>query len=315
MIRTGHIRKSEFTEEDFISGLETALSKACYSPWPLEISRVSQDAEHELGYDGFLNSLVPFYIQFKSADFCLPQFEGTSKQDRVTLGLPCQKGFFRFKLHKDKTTKKYDQHNALFKLACTERAAYIAPTFYRKPQLTAFKQMAITAPWSYHDYMIYDFPLHRDIPTRSSRAFAHCMTIQPHREITDTEPSHYYSYVESGFVAFHSDPERVEKGVQPLSRFLGYVGEAVFEGRNQSIPVRDRLLKLLPKLYGLTWESKGFLAIVRSTLIDLDLFPHTRSTNIQKWVFEVLGLNHILLLVESMLLEDFNIIQYVAKPM
>lgn len=315
MIPTGNLRKPQFIEDDFISGLETALAKSWHPPWPLEISRGSQDAEHSHGYDGVLTSLVPFYIQFKASDFCLPQFAGATTGQRNTLGLPTNRGYYRFKLHKDKKTKRFDQHNALFKLGRSQRVAYVAPMFYRKQQLTAFKQMSLTLPWAYEDYIIYDHPIRRNYSIRSSRAFLHCITIQPHREIDDKEPSHYYSFSDTGNVGFHSEPENVERGVQSLSQFLGYIGDAVFENADRNLPIRESLLKDIANVYESTWENRAFLATVRSTLLDLDLYPQKRKPNVREWVFETLETHHVLLMVECLLIEDFNIVQYLAKPM
>lgn len=315
MIPTGNIRKPEFIEDDFISGLETAVSKSWHPPWPLEISRVSQDAEHTLGYDGVLTSLVPFYIQFKASYFCLPQFTGATTGQRNDLGLPTNRGYFRFKLHKDKKTKRFDQHNALFKLGRSQRVAYVAPMFYKKQQLTAFKQMSMRLPWAYDDYMIFDHPRRRNFSIRSSRAFARCITIQPHREIEDKEASHYYSFSDDANAGFHSKPENVGRGVQSLSQFLTYIAEAVFENRDRNIPIRDSLLKNLADVYDSTWENRAFLATIRSALLDLDLYPQKRKPNVREWVFDTLELHHVLLLTESLLQDDFNIVQYLAKPM
>ena len=65
----------DFIEEDYISAIETALNR-CYYYFDknIEIRRISQADENELGYDGVLNTIVPFYIQFKRSDFYSPRF-------------------------------------------------------------------------------------------------------------------------------------------------------------------------------------------------------------------------------------------------
>jgi hypothetical protein len=312
MISTGFVLEPEFIEEDFISSFEGVLSRATYSPWQLQISRISQDDEFRLGYDGVLTSLVPFYIQFKRASFFRPQFSGKIATQRVMKSLPTNHGFFAFSLHKDKRSRHYLQHNAMFKLSQHQRAAYLSPIFYKKQQLSDFKRLALTHPWSYHDIHVHD-PIAADaLVSRKSRAFRHCMTIPPHRLVNDREPSHFYSYDRSRNVCFHSDPEVPEQPAVSFYEFVDYIERAVLAGRDEISPAR-RLLKLLPELYDADWESRAFRTVVKTYLLELDMYPNERSPAVQKWVFDNLEDAEILLLIERMLLTDFNIVQYVAK--
>ena len=103
----------EFIEEDFISAIETAISRSYYYKNKfVEIKRISQADENVLGYDGVLNTIVPFYIQFKRSDFYSPNFNGQLTTERKELSLPVNRGFFAFALlRKD---NRYEQHNAIY---------------------------------------------------------------------------------------------------------------------------------------------------------------------------------------------------------
>jgi hypothetical protein len=310
--RTGHVIDSEFIEEEFISGFETVLSNSRHLPWPLEISRISQDDEHVLGYDGVLTSLVPFYVQFKRATYCRPAFNGTMAQDRIAKGLSTREGFFAFSLLKDKKSGEYLQHNALFRLSQGQRAAYVAPLFYTRQHLSAFKRLGSKWPWTYIDVDVHEAGVRRLYPMPNQRAFAKCITVPPHRVIADTEPSHHYSYLRTGSLCFHSEPEVPPSPPMLLSEFLDTVAESVFSVTDSKGPGVGMLM-LLPELYGATWSNEAFRSFVKAYLLDMDLYPYSETTSVENWVFEQLRPAEILLLAERMLALDFNIIQYIVR--
>lgn len=303
----------EFIEEDFISGLETALKGTFHPPWPLEISRVSQDVEHFLGYDGVLTSLIPFYIQFKRSYFCIPAYRGQLAKNRDHLELPTRRGFFNFALHKDKASKKFLQHNVLFQLSQHATAAYVAPLFYKKQQLTAFKRLTLDLPWRYEDSLIYDPALDGPRRIRHTRSFSHCITVPPHREVTDTSASHHYTFMRDGrSLCFHSEPEIPKISGKTLDQFLESLANRTLERINENSI--GWLLKVLPALYGTEWKNRTFRSMIKAYLLDLDLYPATQSPAVESWVFENLDGVDVLLLAKHMLMSDFNILQYVAKP-
>ena len=107
MRNVGHKRLPEFIEEDYISAIETAISRCTYPRYFVEISRISQDEESTLGYDGVITTLVPFYIQFKRSTFHTPQFQGKTAKDRSACGFSNRYGFFSFTFHRNRNSKKY----------------------------------------------------------------------------------------------------------------------------------------------------------------------------------------------------------------
>ena len=108
--REGEKTIPDFIEDDFISALETGLNRTFYYKDKLiEISRISQTNENELGYDGVLTTLVPFYLQFKRSAFYSPQFTGELMKNRKAVNLPVKNGFYAFDLLKKEG--KYAQHN------------------------------------------------------------------------------------------------------------------------------------------------------------------------------------------------------------
>jgi hypothetical protein len=117
MKKVGHKRLPDFIEEDYISAIETAISQCIHPGYKVEISRISQDEENDLGYDGVITTLVPLYVQFKRSIFNTPQFQGKVAKDRASCGYTNRSGFFSFTLHKDRNSKKYDQHNTLHTLS------------------------------------------------------------------------------------------------------------------------------------------------------------------------------------------------------
>ena len=145
------------------------------------------------------------------------------------------------------------------------------------------------------------------------RMFRNCVTIPPHRKITDKDPSHHYSFTADGALCMHSEPEHPEVQVLSWSEFLLQLMADVDAVSENSVFSNLWLAKLLPDLYGLTWESKAFRSIIKSYLVDLDLFPHRSSPNVMTFVMNELSFEDRFLLAERMLEEDFRIIQLLIR--
>lgn len=307
----GNIRKPDFIEEEFISGFETILARAGYPRWQLKIKRISQSEENLLGYDGILNSLVPFYIQFKRSSFYLPQYDGKLKTGRDDKSLPTGRGFFGFSLHRDKKSEEFLQHNALFRLSEINKAAYVAPMFYKRERLEEFKSMDLRLPWSYQDLLIYESNVANSFPFKNARSFKDCATVPPHKLIEKhAEPSHHYTYTADGNLCFHSDPEIPKEPMSTFYDFINTIERSVAAKERNSNSLR-KLIDLLPRLYGLSWENLSFDSFVGSNLSDLGLDTSRQSSPIRERV-NALDEFSSLLLLEEMLYRDFNIVQYVA---
>lgn len=326
MNNVGLKRLPEFIEEDFISAVELVVSHAGYPGYPVEISRVSQDQERYLGYDGVLTSLIPFYLQFKRSVFHTPQFTGKTARDRLSCGYPSRRGFFSFALHKDRVTKGYDQHNALHTLRRHYDAAYVAPLFYRKEALTRYKMLAPRFAWTYDDIRIR-LPSDGDVDTlfRNVRILHETMTIPPHLPISDHVPSHQYSYIHDGEICFHSQarpldfpPRTLHEMLTDVLRRLTEEGEPrtrrYYETqRHRSLEHAAMVVLLLPSMFGSNWETRSFRSMLKAYLVDLDVVTPTWNGNIRHFLEEKLGTMDRLLLTESILWNEFRIVQYVAR--
>lgn len=179
---------ADFIEEDYISAVETMISRSAYAHNKkfIEISRISQDQERGLGYDGVLTAIVPFYVQFKRSQFYTPAYSGKLSKDRQKVfGKPLNSGFLAFKLHRDRHTQMYEQHNAMWKLSQYSSAAYVAPLFYKKRDLTALKQREVDLPWEYRQLKVRDRVFRMGYPLKAVRTFKDSIVVIPHREVKD----------------------------------------------------------------------------------------------------------------------------------
>ena len=310
----GHKRVSEFTEEDFISAIETYLARAAYPRYDIEITRISQDEERDLGYDGVMTCLVPFYIQFKRSCFNTPEYKGQLAYDRLNCGFADKEGFFSFRLHKDRQTHGYDQHNALFKLSQASKAAYVAPLFYKRRRLSSLKALSSMYPWTLKDIIVLESrPIPASVRFRRVRLLHDCITIPPHKDIPDRLASHHYSFTQRGNVCYHSDPERLDIPHLRFLEFLQEVIEKVISIDRKAIPNAIAVIKLLPELMGTYWSARYFKALIKNYLIDLDLVSERSTRSIETIVFKDLSETNRYLLTEHVVREEFSIVQYIVR--
>lgn len=202
---------SEFLEEDFVGAFEVVLSNLVYgaSHRPIELSRISRQDEESLGYDAKAHFIVPLYIQFKRSSFHPPRSTSEVIRGRDDLRLPTNRGVFSFPLHRSNSTGRSDQHNALYKLLRSgKRAMYVAPLFYKREHLRAFKRN--TKSMFAKGVVVHDTQAGARYPffVGSLRSFSDAISFPPHRIQGDSKP-HRYSYDASHKIAFHSDPEAV----------------------------------------------------------------------------------------------------------
>lgn len=298
----------DFIEDDFISALETGLNRTFYyKDKHVEISRISQSDENELGYDGVLTTIVPFYIQFKRSDFYTPNFAGKLLKDREQVNLATDKGFFAFELLKKKDS--YGQHNAMYKLSQIAKAAYIAPMFYKKSDLTKMKNFAYDyIPAYYDDIIIFDNHFRRHHNFQNVLLFKNTITIPPHAEITDNETSHHYTYCRQNKVGFHSEPINLDNS---KSETIYYFIQNIFKQDNRSEEINfqaESIFNLIPSFFGLEMQSKEFDNILEASINRVSITD--KETNVKSLKEKFSPLDK-LLLVEDILFNYFNIRQFI----
>jgi hypothetical protein len=312
MRKSGHKRFPEFIEEEYISAIETLLSRSKYPRYSIEITRISQDEEKEFGYDGLITSLVPFYVQFKRSIFHTPQFNGKTAKDRTLCGYKNERGFFSFALHKDRNSGRYEQHNALYALSQKAKAAYVAPLFYRRNRLSELKNALVISPWHYRDVVIIDLNFKmKYMPFKRVRILKDSITIPPHREINDRLPSHEYTFTKNGEICFHSEPIPLDI---PMKNFIDFIQELLESIiHNPKIDDGRWIFEILPELFRTNWKSRVFKAMIRSYMVKIDLITEGWRGDLQNLILEKMDNISRFLLAESILENEFGIKQYLVK--
>ncbi|WP_157844211.1 hypothetical protein [Chryseobacterium sp. Leaf180] len=308
MKRQGEKVIPDFIEDDFISAFETGLNRTFYyQDKYIEISRISQSEEYELGYDGVLTTIVPFYIQFKRSDFYTPNFSGKLLTDRAHISLPVDKGFFAFDLLKKKDN--FGQHNAMFRLSQVAKAVYVAPLFFKKADLTKMKNYAYEyIPVYYNDIDIFDSHLRRHHNFRNVLLFKNAITIPPHAEVTDDETSHHYSYCRQSKVGFHSEALNLDDS---KSETVYYFIQNIFKQEKRYNEINSQvesIFNLLPGFFELEIHSKEFDNILEASINRVSIIDN--DTNI-KLLKDKLGLLDKLLVIEDILFHYFGIKQFI----
>jgi hypothetical protein len=306
---TGHKRLPEFIEEEYISAIETLLSHSVYPKYNIEICRISQNEEKEFGYDGVITSLVPFFIQFKTSIFHTPEFRGKTATDRAGFGFNKKRGFFSFSLHRDKNSKRYEQHNALYMLSKHAKAAYVAPLFYKRTKLSEIKYKKVLFPWRY-EKIVVNINYHSPIVFDNVRVLLESITLPPHAEIDDKATRHEYTFTKRGEICFHSEAISLNT---PMINFYEFIQEIVSSSlREPAIDDGRFLIKILPELFQANWKSRYFKSMIMSYLIENDLIREKWKGDILKFVLEEMDNISRFLLIESLLEREFNIKQYVV---
>jgi len=314
MKKVGHKCIPEFIEEEFISAVETVISNAVYPRHFIEISRVSQDEEHGVGYDGVINSFVPFYLQFKRSTFHTPQFDGKTAKDRAACGYGNRNGFFSFTLHKDRVSKGYDQHNKLFALQQQFSTAYVAPLFYRKNALSQYKLLTPGFAWSYQNLNIATAANPRyPVALIDVRIFHETMTIPPHAPVTDHLPSHEYSYSHNGDICFHSKATPTDGPRKTLYDLLAGILHSLVESQTPLHVQSLAVIEMLPKVFSAEWKSRLFRSMLKSYMVELDILPAGWNGDLPHFLSNDLGTAARLMLSEAVLWGELRIAQYVAR--
>jgi len=296
----------DFTEDEFISALETSLNRTFYYRHKnIEISRISQSDENKLGYDGVLTTIVPFYIQFKRSDFYTPRFKGRLLTERQKVDLPTEKGFYGFDLLKKKDG--YGQHNIMYKLSQNAKAAYVAPMFYKKADLTKMKYSSDNDIITYFsDITIKNYGLEFQYDFSRILLFKETITIPPHYEVTDNEISHHYTYCREKRVGFHSEPINLEDS---KSETLYYFIQDVFRRDSSSNGINfqiDSIFNLIRSFFepkSAEFDNILEASINRVSITDKDIDLKLLKDNLSPL--------DKLLIIEDILFHYFNIRQFI----
>ncbi|WP_139362290.1 hypothetical protein [Hymenobacter sp. CRA2] len=305
LLKKGETHKPDFIEEDFISALETGLNRTFYyKDKSVGISRISQADENELGYDGVLTTIVPFYIQFKRSYFFTPSFSGKLLSDRNKISLPTQKGFFAFELLKKENG--YKQHNVMHELSQKHHAAYVAPLFYKKQDLLSIKQYREDViPTHFHNIIILDSSSYAH-NFDNVKVFKNSLTIPPHSKIYDKNTSHHYSYCKELKVGFHSKPENLmDSSSETLNSFL----KRISEHKNTQLEENtNNLFNSLPLYLGFkSTKSKNYKSILSASINRISTTDVPLTDN----VFSNLTTIDKLLITEDILQHYLNIWQFI----
>jgi hypothetical protein len=284
------------------------------SGYKVEISRISQDEENDLGYDGVITTLVPLYVQFKRSIFNTPQFQGKVAKDRASCGYTNRSGFFSFTLHKDRNSKKYDQHNTLHTLSQHAKAVYAAPLFYKRAALSRLKQGVHPYPWHYEDVVVVDaaapsFPVF----FRQVRVLMDSITFPPHAPILDRASSHEYTYTRNGDLCFHSEPMPLDTPRKTLQKFIQETVEEYSRPDQRSFDDGRRIFKIIPDLFGADLRSRNLRSMLKSYMVELDFLSATWTGDVFNFVFEDMDTAGRFLLAEALMQNEFGISQYILR--
>jgi hypothetical protein len=305
--RQGEKSTPDFTEEDYISAIETAMNRNFYyRDKEIEISRISQTDENELGYDGVLSTIVPFYIQFKRSYFYSPQFKGALLTDRDSISLPTNRGFYALELLKK--NGRFDQHNTMYLLSQKARASYVAPLFYKSKDLARLKSYTNRIiPSYFDDISIYDFSFNRRHQYSNIRFFKDSITIAPHNSINDQEPSHHYSYCKELKIGFHSEPINPENSRPEnlLSFIIGIVGA---EKRNDTEIQVSKIFDSIPDFFNIEKGSKDCKSIIQNSINRVSNNDKKDNSDL---ILDKLTTTDKLLVLEDILYEYFGIRQLI----
>lgn len=304
--RIGEKVVPEFIEEEFISAIETAINRSYYfRDKAVGIQRISQSDENELGYDGVLGTIVPFYIQFKRSDFYSPNFSGKLTQDRTKVGLKTDHGYFAFELLRK--NKNYDQHNAMYLLSQRSKAAYVAPMFYKRHDLDRLRSESVKfLPLSYDYIHFYRPDLERIMALGGTLLFKKTITIFPHAPINDQNASHHYSYCRANYVGFHSDPINLQEGSSTNMRY--FLRDVIYQSDQRKEEVKTNF-ELLPELFNIESNSSEFQDILTSSINRISIVEQDEDAY---ELLEKLSDFDKLLIMEDILFHYFNIRQYVC---
>lgn len=300
----------DYSEDDFLSAIETFINKAYYPKYNFEIARISNMAKHDIGEKGELASIVPFYFMYKPSIFIPDEQETQISLDRENIGFG-KKSSYSFSLDIDLETSAFQKHNALYRLSQNVDAAYLVPFFYRKKRLSILKNNRVVQPWRYEEISVYDSYLAKGktvlkkIPLLSQAA-----VLYPHKEIEKSSDLKYYSYNTKGDIGFHGEPEKVkQKKDFVLVDFL----EEIIVNNSKGVDLAqfsEQMIELVPELFDQKWSSRKLKLIVENIVYDIVERQDFPANYTFTQILESLNVFQKLYLVEVLLRKHLGIVQY-----
>lgn len=207
----------DFTEELVGFMIQSMLTITRFPRASFALVPLSKKDEVIYGADAFIDSISPFYIQFKRT-FAYPDFSKSHIiKDRKNLKANCSPQSLFFEL-RDKQPKHTDyQHNVLFDLKSKLESSgkgtafYTAPLFLNRSAYHLALHMSSLLSWRpWHWFM--DEPFHKqtqniitptgNIKFQNIPILKEHIVIPPHKKVTTHK--HKYSFLENGKeVCFH----------------------------------------------------------------------------------------------------------------
>lgn len=243
-----------------------------------KVRQITQRQErYRGGYDAVVSTVLPFYVQAKTASFHPDHSASDIISDRNGLGINSSPGAFAFYLRKHQGTTEPLQHNALYWMSLRSMAAYVCPTFLSEEALDSRIEEALNVRrhevWSYQE-TAYHEPTKGHVSKIRARHFAGLVTIVPHRLVDHY--LHRYSYDKHSCpaVVFHSDPEKVPDS-KPFSEFFSAIG---FDQQNieRGNPDERRAFKSVDALRAsqLQWIEESFASSDQGFSVSLPDLSH-----------------------------------------
>lgn len=150
-------------------------------------------------------------------------------------------------------------------------------------------------------------------PLQAIRTFRDSIVIVPHREVKDKGASHHYTYDKAmNCLAFHSEVEELKGLPRGLLEYLSeLIDRALETGSREDISLS--VLQSLPQLFGFTWSSRKFRAMISHYLREAGLMKNSLPRYAFSFLAKDLDMSDRYYLIETLLKEELDIIQYTIR--
>lgn len=303
----------DFSKDDFVHAVEIYINKAYYPKYDLELGRISEMSKSDIGENGELVSIVPFYVKYKSASYIPPFSQSKITKDRENVGIK-DNGSFLFPLEVSSDSMEYTAHNALYTLNNNMIAVYAAPLFYRKKKLSVLKRARVVQPWKYDEVSIYEDKILKGKTVLNKIPLLNeTVVIHPGKKLDGKGEHLYYSYSKDKEICFHG-PENTSEKVNAgdnyrMNSFLEEIISTDFQDYDLRIFSED-ILEMIPSLFDSKWSSRKMKFIFENILFNyIDEASLPANYTFQQ-LLDSLGVYEKVLVLEKILQQYFGIIQY-----
>lgn len=307
------INAPDFTKDDFVHAVEIFVNKAYYPKYDIELGRISEMSRDDIGENGELVSIVPFYVKYASASYIPPLSQSKIISDRENTGFK-DEGVFLFPLEVNGETLEYSAHNALYTLNNNMLGVYASPLFYRKKNLSVLKRARVVQPWKYDEVSIYEEKILKGktvlnkIPLLNETA-----VISPGKRIEEKGEQLYYSYTKNGEVCFHGPENTPEKNPPAddfkMNSFLENIISTDFQDYDLRIFSED-VMEMIPGLFDSKWSSRKMKFIFENILFNFVDELSLPANGTFQHMLDSLGVYEKVLVLEKILQQYFGIVQY-----